>query len=83
MNQKELAELLKYASPYSILVINYQNKIMELKCPFRVVVKNDVGILIKSKIELVELVKISKNLKTVFIVKGKAYYYHHFYILID
>lgn len=83
MNKNELAELLKYASPYSILVVNYQNKIIELKCPFRVVVKNDIGVLIKSKIELVELVKISKNLKTVFIVNGKAYYYHHFNILTD
>lgn len=83
MNHKELAELLKYASPYSILVVNYQNKIMELKCPFKVLVKNEVGKLIKGRIEKVELVKLSTNLKTVFIVKGEAYYYYHFNILID
>ena len=56
---------------------------MELKCPFKVLVKNEVGKLIKGRIEKVELVKISTNLKTVFIVKGEAYYFHHFNILID
>ena len=78
-----MAELLKYSSPLSILVVNYQNKIMELQCPFRVEVKNDIGILIRGRIEQVELVKISTALKTVFIIKGEAYYYYHFNILID
>ena len=83
MNEKQMAELLKYASPYSILVVNYLNKIIELKVPFRVQLKNDVGNLAKGKIEEVELVKLSTNLKTVFIVKEEAYYYYHFNIIID
>ena len=83
MNRMQLAELLKYASPLSILVVTYQNKIIELKCPFRAELKNDIGILQKGKIELVEMVKISTSLITVFIIKGEAYYYYHFNILID
>jgi hypothetical protein len=83
MKKNEMAELLKYASPYSILVVTYRNKIIELKVPFRVQIKNDVGNLIKGKIEEVELVKLSTNLKTVFVIKGDAYYYHWFNILID
>ena len=78
-----MAELLKYASPYSILVVTYRNKIIELKVPFRVLLKKDVGNLVKGKIEEVELVKLSTNLKTVFIINEEAYYYHWFNILID
>ena len=83
MNEKQMAELLKYASPYSILVVNYLNKIIELKVPFRVQLKNDVGNLTKGKIEEVELVKLSTNLKTVFMIDDKAYYFYHFNILLD
>lgn len=83
MNRTQLAELLRYSSPFSVLVVTYQNKIIELKCPFRVEVINNVGNLKRYKIESVEMVKLSTNLKTVFIVKGEAYYYRHFNILID
>ncbi len=83
MNEKQMAELLKYASPYSILVVTYRNKIIELKVPFRVQLKNNVGNLLKGKIEEVELVKLSTNLKTVFIIREEAYYYYHFNILLD
>lgn len=83
MNREQLAELLRYASPYSIMVVTWQDRVMELRCPFRVQLKNDVGILTKGKIVEVEMVKLSTNLKTVFVIKGDAYYYYHFNILID
>jgi hypothetical protein len=83
MTERQMAELLKYASPYSILVVTYRNKIMELKVPFRVKLKHKIGDLIKGRIEEVELVKLSSNLKTVFIIREEAYYYYHFNILID
>lgn len=83
MTEKQMAELLKYASPYSILVVTYRNKIIELRCPFRVELKHDIGDLNKSEIVIVDLVKMSTNLLTVFIIKNKAFYYFHFLILID
>lgn len=83
MTEKQMAELLKYASPYSILVVTYRNKIIELRCPFRVELKHDIGDLNKSEIVNVDLVKLSTNLLTVFIIKNKAFYYFHFLILID
>ncbi len=83
MNDKQMAKLLKYASPYSILVVTYHDKVMELKCPFRVELKHDIGDLIKGEIVIVDLVKMSTNLKTVFIVDNEAYYFYHFNILID
>lgn len=83
MNKKHLAELLKYASPYSILVVTYYDKIMELNCPFRVMVRYNIGVLQKGSNQKVVMVKLSTNLKTVFIIDGNAYYYHHFDIIID
>lgn len=78
-----MAELLKYASPYSILVVTYRNKIIELKVPFRVKLKHDIGDLKKKEIVKVDLVKVSTNFLTVFIIKKEAFYYVHFIILID
>ena len=83
MNKDGWAELLKYSSPDSIWVITWKNKLFELKCPFTVVVKYDVGDLLCGNKELVEKVKISSSMITVFIIRDKAYYYNHFQILID
>lgn len=81
MDRKEVAEIFKYCSPNSLLVVTYYNKLIELFCPIKVKVKADVGDLKKGKYVLVEAVKLSTNGKTVFIIKGKAYYYYHFDII--
>jgi hypothetical protein len=83
MNSEQLAELLKFASPYSILVVTWQNKIVELHVPFKVQLKNDVGVLTRGQIVEVELVKLSTALITVFVINDNAYYYYHFNILIE
>lgn len=82
MNRSQLAELLRYSSPFSILVVTYKNKIMELKCPFKVELKNDIGNLKAGDIEKVDMVKVSTNLKTVFVVNGVPYYFWHFNIIV-
>jgi len=82
MNQKDLVELLKYSSPYSILVVTYKNELVELFCPFTVKIKQDIGELLKGDNVSVSLVKLSTNLKTVFVIEDKAYYYFYFEILI-
>lgn len=82
MDQKDLVELLKYSSPYSILVVTYRNDLVELFCPFTVYVKQDIGELIKEDYVSVSLVKLSTNLKTVFVIEDKAYYYFYFNIII-
>lgn len=83
MNRKQLAELLRYSSPYSLLVITYKNEILELHCPFWVLVKHDIGKLREGMKAPVEMVKLSFELKTVFMIVGTPYYYWHFSILID
>tara|TARA_R110000868_G_scaffold409459_1_gene694971 strand:+ start:243 stop:494 length:252 start_codon:yes stop_codon:yes gene_type:complete len=83
MKEKQWADMLKYASPKSILVVAWSNNIIELKCPFRVEVIKRIGMLEQGSIVDVEMVKISIALVTVFIIDSQAYYYYHFNILID
>lgn len=82
MSPNDWAELLRYSSPYSILVVKGRAEIFELKCPFKVELKHNVGTLIMGSIHLVEMVKLSTQMVTVFIIEEDAYYYHHFNILI-
>jgi hypothetical protein len=82
MTKKELAELLKYSSPLEIYVITWNNILKRLFCPFRVKVLQDIGALKKGQTVLVQEVKVTFELKTVYIIKNEAYYYYHFDILV-
>lgn len=81
MTKKELVELLKYSSPKEIYVITWNNILKRLFCPFRVKVLQDIGTLKKGQTVLVQEVKVTFKLKTVYIINNEAYYYHHFDIL--
>ena len=83
MNDKELSSLLKYSSPRELYIVTWNNLLKVLFCPFKVTVLNKVGQLKKRQIVLVEEVKITNDLKTVYIIKGVAYYYYHFDILTE
>lgn len=83
MNDKELAELLKYSHPKQLYIVTWNNVLKLLFCPFKVQVLQDVGELKKDEIVLIEEVKVTSDLKTVYVIKGKSYYYYHFDILID
>jgi hypothetical protein len=82
MTDKELAEQLKYSSPKEIYIVTWDNRLILLKCPFKVIVLEDIGALIQGDIELVSEVKVTAELKTVFIIKRGAYYYHYFNFII-
>lgn len=81
MNQKTFAFLLKYSSPFSILVVTETNKLVELKCPFSVKVVESVGDLRLYEIKIVTKVKIASNFKLVYIIDETPFYYHYFDIL--
>lgn len=83
MNDKELAELLKYSHPKQLYIVTWNNVLKLLFCPFKVQVLQDVGELKKDEIVLVDGVKVTSDLKTVYVIKRKSYYYYHFDILID
>lgn len=82
MNRNQIAELLKYSSPKSILVVTYKNELKEMQCPFWVLVKHDVGNLRKGVKVHVEMVKLSPDLVTVFVIVNTPYYYWYFEIII-
>ncbi len=82
MTKKELAELLKYSSPREIYVITWNNVLKRVFCPFRVKVLQDIGTLKKGQIVLVQEIKVTLELKTVFIINNEAFYYYHFDIVV-
>ena len=81
MNEKQLGYLLKYSSPNELYIVTWNNLLKLLITPFKVFVINDVGALKKGELVLVSEVKITMELKTVYIINGRAYYYHHFEII--
>ena len=83
MNDKQLAELLKYSSPKELYIVTWNNLLKLLFCPFKVVVKHRIGDLKLNQMVWVEEVKITNDLKTVYVIKGKPYYYFHFDIIND
>ena len=82
MTKKELAELLKYSSPREIYVITWNNILKRLFCPFEVQVLQDIGTLKTGQFVYVDEIKVTIELKTVFIIDTRAYYYYHFEIVI-
>jgi hypothetical protein len=81
MSDDELADVLKYSSPDTLYIVNWNNLLEKLFCPFRVMVKHNIGELEKGEVVWVNGVKVTSALKTVYMVKNKAYYYDHFEIL--
>jgi hypothetical protein len=82
MTKKELAELLKYSSPLEIYVITWKNTLIKLYCPFEVQVLQDIGTLKSGQFVFVDEIKVTIELKTVYIIGDNAYYYYHFHIVI-
>ncbi len=83
MTDKNLAEQLKYSSSEWIYIVTWNNVLKQLFTPFKVIVLSDVGQLIKGEIVWVAQVKVTPKLKTVFMINGKAYYYHHFDFIVE
>jgi hypothetical protein len=83
MNKQDLAEQLKYSSSEWIYIVTWNNLLKQLFTPFRVTVLKSVGSLSEGQIVWVEAVKVTIELKTVFVIEGSAYFYYHFTILID
>lgn len=82
MTKKELAEILKYSSPREIYIISYNNLLIRLVCPFKVQVIHEVGLLRYGQIVLVDEIKVTLELKTVYVIQSKAYYYYYFDIVL-
>lgn len=80
-NREYIQELFRVVSIDSILVIDRNGKLKRIHCPFRATVVIPVGDFVTGKTVLVEAVKMTLELREVFIVDGTAYYLYHFRIL--
>jgi hypothetical protein len=81
MNEKDLAELLKYSSSKEIYIIDKNNKLKRLHCPFKVKTLHSIHNLKKGQIVLVEEVKVNLKFITIYIISARAYYFYYFDII--
>ena len=81
-NRQYILELFKIVSPTSILVVDKNGKAIRLHCPFRVLAIVDIAPEIaEGKYYMVEFVKMTLELKEVFIIGGKGYFIWYFRIV--
>ncbi|MGO2102096.1 MAG: hypothetical protein ACTH3E_03520 [Psychroflexus halocasei] len=81
MENKILNSILKYCSPKVLYIINKHKRLDKRICPFKIKAITNVGEIKKDDTLMVESIKVTKDLMTVYVIDGKAYYYYHFEIL--
>jgi hypothetical protein len=80
-NGEYILELFKIVSPTSILVVDQHGKLKRLHCPFRVIAMMDIPPDIdEGRFYMVDFVKMTLELKDVFIIQGKGYFISGFRI---
>jgi hypothetical protein len=78
-NREYIYELFKIVSTASILVVDRKGNLKRLYCPFRVVAIVELPPQITvGAFYMVEAVKMTLDLKEVFIIESKGYYYWYF-----
>lgn len=82
MDYEKLADQLRFSTPKSLLIVNFNNLLQEIFCPFKVTVLVNVGGLVKGQEAWVEEIRVTKELRTVYIINGMGYHYHYFDIAI-
>jgi hypothetical protein len=82
MDGNDFAFLLKYSSPFSILLVSGEDQLLELTCPFQVKVIKNIKNMMAGQIKEVTQVKLATNNKLVYIIGDKPYYYYYFAILL-
>jgi hypothetical protein len=84
MSREEyIQELLKWVSSESILVIDRSGKLKRVYVPFRVISLVDFPEITKGDKVIVDAVKLTVEVKEVFIIHGIAYYIIYFKIIIQ
>jgi hypothetical protein len=84
MNQRDkkyIEEIFKYCKTNSILVINSEGHLERVRCPFMVLVIQDVFPLIQGDKKVVNAVKIGPKLVDLYIIEEKAFYHFNFILI--
>ena len=82
-NEQYLKELLKWISPDSLLVIDNKGLLRRIYCPFKVICLVTFPEIKEGEKVNVDAVKLTVEVKEVFLIKGVAYYIIYFKILLD
>ncbi len=82
MTEKELVELLNYSFPKEIYIISHYGMLIRLFCPFKVKALVAIKKIEKGNIVFVDEIKVTLELKTVYIINKEPYYYYYFEIII-
>jgi hypothetical protein len=84
MSKEEyLKELLKWVSSESLLVIDKSGVLRRLYCPFSVVCLVTFPDISEGEKVSVDAIKLTVEVKEVFIIKGTAYYIIYFNIILE
>jgi hypothetical protein len=81
--EKYLQELLKWISSDSMLVIDDKGDLRRIYCPFKVICLVDFPTITKGQKVAVEAIKLTVEVKEVYIIKGTAYYIAYFWITFE
>jgi hypothetical protein len=82
-DEKYLRELLNWVSSDSILVIDKSGKLARLYVPFWVVSLVDFPDISKGQVVPVDAIKLTIEVKEVYLIKGTAYYIIYFKIIME
>lgn len=81
MSASNLSNLLKYSSSCTILIVTNSNALIELKCPFNVIVIIEVADFTLYQKKLVSEIKMATNFKLAYLIEEKYYFYYYFDII--
>lgn len=80
-NRAYILELYKIVSTTSILVVDYKGNLKRLHCPFQVVAIVEVPPqIVVGAFYMVDAIKMTLELKEVYIIEGKGYFIWYFKI---
>jgi hypothetical protein len=80
-NREYILDLFKIVGTTSILVVDREGNLKRLHCPFKVVAIVNLPPLREGAIYYVEAVKMTLELKEVYIIEGKGYFIWYFKIV--
>jgi hypothetical protein len=81
--EKYVRELLKWVSSDSLLVIDHQGNLRRIYCPFKAICLVEYPDIRRGEKVSVESVKLTAEVREVFIINGTAYFIIYFKILIE
>jgi hypothetical protein len=81
--EKYLKELLKWVSSDSLLVIDKEGVLRRIYCPFKVICLVNFPAITKGQKVSVDAIKLTVEIKEVYIIRGIAYHIAYFVITLE